>query len=161
MSIIPLVRQLIKMIRQTYLDIIPKDILRYEFRFTNPKDLRLRCQQEHYKSLCQDDKVIEEYLRSRGLEQYIKNINKGLEWAAEIGSPDFVDYFIKKGATKFDWPMTRAAGGGHRDLVELMITKGATDFDWAMAWAAGGGHRDLVELMITKGATTFDEGGVF
>ena len=142
--------------RKTYFDILPKDILRYEFPFTDPRDLRLRCRQEQYKLLCQNDKVLEEYLEGRGLGKYIKNVNDGLEWAAEIGSLDFVDYFIKNGATNFDLAMEGAAGGGHRDIVELMIEKGSTDFDCEMVEAAGEGHQDLVGLMIKKGATNFD-----
>ncbi len=99
--------------QQTYLDIIPKDIIRYEFRFTDPTDLRLRCQQKHYKLLCQNDKVLEEYLEGRGLKQYMRNVDEGLAWAAEMGSPDFVNYFVKKGATNFDAAMARAALKGH------------------------------------------------
>ena len=140
----------------TYFQVIPRDILRYNFPYIDPKDLRSTCVQEAYKPLCRDEKVLEEYLKRRGLERYLNNVNKGLEWAAEIRSPDFVDYFMKKGATKFDWPMAKAAGGGHREIVELMIRKGATSFNWAMAEAAGGGYRDIVDLMITKGATKFD-----
>ncbi len=132
---------------QTYFGIIPADIRRYEFSFTDPMDVQMRCRDELYKPLCQNDKVLEEYLINRGLELYIENVNAGLKWAALIGSPDFVDYFIKKGATNFNWGMIRAAQGGHLDLVEFFILRGAWFFDIAMVEAAKRGHLHVVKFL--------------
>ncbi len=131
----------------TYFDIIPKDICRYNLPYIQPEDLRSISHVNVFRSIYQDPKNLEQYLRHRGLLAHINYPNEGLWWASEIGAKYWVNYFIEKGATFFDWAMVRAAGGGHRDLVELMIKKGATDFDWAMREAAKGGHREIAKYL--------------
>ena len=136
----------------TFLDILPRDILREEFAFTDPKDLRLKCRQKNYQPLCQNDKVLEEFLIKKRLDWYLRKVNEGLNWAAKIGSPEFVDFFIKRSAKDWDYGMLGAAEGGHQDLVEFFIEKGASGLHDAIRIAAYGNHRDLVDFFIKHGA---------
>ena len=71
----------------------------------------------------------------------IRNINRGLNLAAQSSNISLVKYFINKGADNWDWAMCGAACGGHKDLVEFFISKGANLWDVAMLDAAPVGQQ--------------------
>ena len=77
-------------------------------------------------------------------------INRAMKLAAIGGHRDIIDFFIKKGATDWNWGIIYAAKGGHRDLVDFFIQKGVTNWKWAISGAAQGGHQDLVEFFKRK-----------
>ena len=78
--------------------------------------------------------------------------DEGMCWAAEVGRPDLVGYFVEKGASNWNWGMTSAVFGGHRDIVEYFVEKGASNWNWGMLCAVRGGFRDLVEYFDGRGA---------
>ena len=93
----------------SYLEFTPRDILRYGLSYIDPKDIRSICAQKDLRSICQNPKILEEYLINRGLSKFLTKVNDGLEWAARIGSPDFINYFIKE--VGYNWDRAMAWGG--------------------------------------------------
>ena len=67
-----------------------------------------------------------------------------LEYASWGGHKDLCHYFIKLGATDFDWALAYAAKGGHLDLCKYFIQIGATDFNWALQYAKDQTTKDFL-----------------
>ena len=79
-------------------------------------------------------------------------INRAMADAAKGGHKDVIDFFISKGADKWDWGLQEAASGGHKDLINFFISKGSKDWYSGIEGAAEGGHKDLIDFFISKGS---------
>jgi hypothetical protein len=96
--------------------------------------------------------LVEFFIVDKGAD----NWNLGLNYAAEKGQRETVDFFINKGANDWFGSICSAAENGHRDIVYFLssyVFGGSVD-DWnsCMNSAALGNHIDLIEFFITMGA---------
>jgi len=136
----------------------------FSFCISNPKD-------EYLKKLCGDESFWRNRLKNnfpdfkttekRNWKQtylalvYYSNKylpDKAIEELAKGGMKniDLINFFIQKGAKRWNLGMFEAARGGHRDLVQFFIEKGADSWDNGMFYAARGGHKDLVDFFQQK-----------
>ena len=76
--------------------------------------------------------------------------DEGLTDAAEAGNVELVNYFIGRGADKWEWGLQGAIRGGHKHLVDFFIAKGAHYWKGALQAAKKGGHKDLIEFFASK-----------
>ena len=76
--------------------------------------------------------------------------NDGLIDAARAGNVELVNYFISRGANKWEWGLQGAAQGGHRNLVDFFIEKGAHFWKGALKAAKKGGHQELIVFFQSK-----------
>ena len=74
------------------------------------------------------------------------------------GDIETVKSMIGKGASNWDFGLSRACRGGHIEIVKLMIEKGATYWDCGLANACKGGNIEIVQLMIENGANDWNRG---
>lgn len=79
-------------------------------------------------------------------------LNRCLSFFAGRGDLRNVRIALKKGATKVDKALHKAAYGGHLEVVKFLLDHGATEVIWGLYGAAGGGHEDLVDFFLAKGA---------
>lgn len=85
------------------------------------------------------------------LTEYKYKNNKGLYHASKSGNMKFIQHFIEKGSTKWNYALEGAARGGHINIIEYFIEKGAIKFIKGLDAAAMGGHRDAVDYFFKKG----------
>lgn len=78
--------------------------------------------------------------------------NLGLGFAAKGGHKDLIDFFIEKGANNWNGGLRGAAENGNIELVIFFMKKGANKKKVALDGAAAGGHIDLMKIFINKGA---------
>jgi len=147
----------------------------FNFCISNPKD-------EYLKKLCADESFWMNRLKNNFPDFKLENKNKSRTWKQTylalvyysnkyfpdkrlrklskggMKNIDLIQFFIQKGANKWNWGMYGAARGGHKDLVDFFIEKGANKWSRGMEGAARGGHRDLVDFFIEKGAGDWDFG---
>ena len=95
--------------------------------------------------------------------------HKAIQYSAEGGHKDFIDYFLKKHAKtaeynyitshsdNWDFGLKGAAKGGHMTLIEFFIKKGA-NLNWGLCGAAKKGNITLMEYFINNGADDWEWG---
>jgi hypothetical protein len=125
--------------RKRFISKFGEEALKYNYNLWNNKELYLAI--VYYLSLAKDD------------------VNKAMEYAAEKGHRDFIDFFIFKGANNWDKGMYGAAKGGHIGLVHFFIDKGANN--WSLLLDGGYEAKDprisrrIIELYELKSGRNF------
>jgi len=147
----------------------------FNFCISNPKD-------EYLKKLCADESFWMNRLKNNFPDFKLENKNKSRTWKQTylalvyysnkyfpdkrlrklskggMKNIDLIQFFIQKGANKWNWGMYGAARGGHKDLVQFFIENGANNWNRGMYFAARGGHKDLVDFFIEKDADEWNLG---
>ncbi len=141
-------------------DLIPRDIVGYLLDFFEPKELRSVCALKAFQSLCKKSSILEQYLGKKGLNRYVRSVNRGLNWAVEIGSLELVKFFVQKGAPGLNWAMKRSSQKDYRNIVEYILAQPddpRLNLDEALEAAARVGSLNLVKDIISRGSTWFEE----
>ena len=81
----------------------------------------------------------------------VNNYNKNniLNYAAEGGHLDIIEYCFKRGfRSDINILMASAAQGNQLEVVKYAMAEGATRYEVAAAWAGAAGHRDMVQFLL-------------
>lgn len=62
----------------------------------------------------------------------VEYLNRGLVWAANVGSHELMEVFEQKGANDWDWALFRAVINGQYNMVVTLVAKGARNLYWAL-----------------------------
>lgn len=104
-----------------------------------------------------DKKFLDDYCRWDSMTTRNIQMNR----MAYEGHIKFLHFFIRKGASDWNWAMAWAAEGDQGKMIDFFIFKGADNWNQGMAYAAYVGHEKIVNFFLSKGADNLSRGKAY
>ena len=77
-------------------------------------------------------------------------LDEALEYAADSGRVESVNFLLSKGATGIESALIHASMGGHAECVEALIDNGASDFSTALSRSTMKGRTECLEVLLRR-----------